>query len=52
MTLKEVADMVYDYMQENNIDLLSAFDDVDSVLLDKNPYVFEEIKSYLFHNPK
>ena len=48
--LKEVSDMVFKYMQENQIDLLTAYNSVNEVLLKKNKFSFEEIKNYLFQN--
>ena len=48
--LKEVSDMVFKYMQENQIDLLTAYNSVNEVLLEKNKVSFEEIKNYLFQN--
>ena len=50
LDLKEVSEMVFRYMQENQIDLLTAYKSVNNVLLDKNTFTFEEIKNYLFKN--
>ena len=48
--LKEVSDMVFKYMQEKQIELLTAYNSVNEVLLEKNKFSFEEIRSYLFQN--
>ena len=50
LDLKEVSEMIFRYMQENQIDLLTAYKSVNNVLLDKNTFTFEEIKNYLFKN--
>ena len=51
LKLKEVSEMVFRYMQDNHVDLLTAYKNVNSVLLDANIFDFETIKNYLFKNP-
>lgn len=50
--LEEVSEMVFDYMQDNQTNLLTAYDEVNKILVDKNTYSFEEVKHYLFHHCK
>lgn len=50
--LEEISEMVFDYMQDNQTNLLTAYDEVDKILVDKNIYSFEEVKYYLFHYNK
>ena len=50
LDLKEVSEMVFQYMQENQIDLLTAYKSVNNVLLDRNTFSFEDVKNYLFQN--
>lgn len=51
LKLKEVSEMVFRYMEDNNTDLLTAYEKVSIVLADANAYDFEMIKNYLFKNP-
>ena len=51
LKLKEVSEMVFRYMQDNHVDLLTAYKNVNSVLLDANIFDFKTIKNYLFKNP-
>lgn len=51
LKLKEVSEMVFRYTQDNHVDLLTAYKNVNSVLLDANIFDFETIKNYLFKNP-
>lgn len=48
LKLKEVAEMVYKYMKDNNTNLLTAFENTNVVLGKANPYTFEQIKQFLF----
>ena len=50
LKLKEVSEMVFRYMQDNQTDLLTAFEQVSIVLKEGCPFNFETIKQYLFHN--
>ena len=50
LDLKEVSEMVFQYMQENQIDLLTAYKSVNNVLLGRNTFSFEDVKNYLFKN--
>lgn len=51
LKLKEVSEMIFRYMQDNHVDLLTAYNHVDLVLKDANAFSFETIKNYLFKNP-
>lgn len=51
LKIREVSEMVFRYMQEHQISLLEAYNIVSEVLAKQaNPYSFEDIKNYLFHN--
>lgn len=50
--LKEISEMVFNYMQDNQTNLLTAYNEVNRILVNKNTYSFEEVKYYLFHNVK
>lgn len=50
LKIKEVSEMVFRYMTDNHINILTAYEHVSNVLQEGNPYSFEDIKAYLFHN--
>ena len=50
LKLKEVSEMVSRYMQDNQVNLLTAYDQVSSVLQEGCPFDFETVKTFLFHN--
>lgn len=50
LKLREVSEMVFRYMQDNQINLLTAYEQVSSVLQEGCPFDFETVKTYLFHN--
>lgn len=50
LKLEEVSEMVFRYMQDNHVNLLEAYNQVESVIKDTNDYTYEEVKSYLFNN--
>ena len=50
LKLREVSEMVFRYMQDNHVSLLIAYNQVDSVLYEGNPFDFKTIKQYLFDN--
>lgn len=51
LKLKEVSEMVFQYMQDNHVDLLTAYNQVTFALGDANNYSFETVKQFLFKNP-
>lgn len=42
--------MVFRYMQDNQVNLLTAYNQVSSVLQEGCPFDFETVKTFLFHN--
>ena len=50
LKLKEVSEMTFRYMQDHHVNLLTAYDQVASVLQEGCPFDFETVKSFLFHN--
>ena len=50
LNIEEVSEMIFRYMKDNQVDLLTAFTQVDDVLKDINRFEFEDIKHYLFKN--
>ena len=50
LKLKEVSEMVFRYMQDNQTNLLEAYEQVSIVLKEGCPFDFETVKQYLFHN--
>lgn len=50
LKLKEVSEMVFRYMQDNQTNLLEAYEQVSTVLKEGCPFDFETVKQYLFHN--
>lgn len=50
LDLKEVSEMIFQYMQEKHIDLLTAYEEVCIVLKERCCFDYETIKQYLFHN--
>jgi hypothetical protein len=50
LKLKEVSEMVFRYMQDNQVNLLTAYEQVSSVLQEGCPFEFEIVKNFLFHN--
>ena len=50
LNLEEVSEMVFRYMQDSHVNLLDAYEQVESVIRDTNNYTYEEVKSYLFNN--
>ena len=42
--------MIFRYMKDNQIDLLTAYTQVNDVLKDVNRFEFEDIKQYLFNH--
>ena len=50
LKLKEVSEMVFRYMQDNQVNLLTAYEQVSLVLKEGNPFDYETIKTFLFHN--
>lgn len=50
LKLKEVSEMVFRYMQDNQTNLLTAYEQVSIVLKEGCPFDFETVKQYLFHN--
>lgn len=50
LKLREVSEMVFRYMKDNQINLLTAYEQVSSVLQEGCPFDYETVKTYLFHN--
>lgn len=50
LKLKEVSEMVFRYMQDNQTNLLTAYEQVSIVLKEGCSFDFETVKQYLFHN--
>ena len=50
LKLKEVSEMVFRYMQDNQTNLLEAYEQVAVVLKEGCTFNFETVKQYLFHN--
>lgn len=50
LKLKEVSEMIFRYAQDNHVDLLTAYYQVNLVLQEGNPFDFNTIKQYLFDN--
>ena len=50
LKLREVSEMVFRYMQENHVNLLTAYEQVSSVLQEGCPFDYETVKNFLFHN--
>lgn len=50
LKLKEVSEMVFRYMQDNQVNLLTAFEQVSLVLQEGCPFDYETVKTFLFHN--
>lgn len=50
LKLREVSEMVFRYMQENHVNLLTAYEQVSSVLQEGCPFDYETVKKFLFHN--
>lgn len=50
LKLKEVSEMVFLYMQDNHVDLLTAYEEVNNVIKNINIFTFEQVKNYLFNN--
>lgn len=50
LKLKEVSEMVFRYTQDNHVNLLTAYDQVASVLQEGCPFDYETVKTFLFHN--
>ena len=50
LELKEVSEMVFRYMKDNQIDLLTAYNQVENVIKDTNNFTYEQVKNYLFNN--
>lgn len=50
LKLKEVSEMVFRYMQDNQVNLLTAYDQVSLVLQEGNPFDYDTVKTFLFHN--
>ena len=48
LKLKEVSEMIFRYSQDNQVDLLTAYNQVNLVLQKANSFEFETIKQYLF----
>ena len=52
LKLKDVSEMVITYMQDHQVDLLTAYNLVDDVLKDANAFDFSTIKTYIFRHPE
>ena len=50
LKLKEVSEMIFVYMKDNNVDLLTSYNQVNLILKEANPHTFEQVKNYLFNN--
>lgn len=50
LKLREVSEMVFRYMQDNQVNLLAAYEQVSLVLHEGNPFDYETVKKFLFHN--
>lgn len=50
LKLCEVSEMVFHYMQDNQTNLLTAYQIVNKILVNQNTYTFEEVKHYLFRH--
>lgn len=50
LKLKEVSEMIFRYMQDNQTDLLTAYEQVSIVLKEGCSFDFDTVKQYLFHN--
>jgi hypothetical protein len=52
LKLKDVSEMVITYMQDHQVDLLTAYNTVNDVLKDANIFDFNTIKTYIFRHPE
>lgn len=50
LSLDEVSEMVFRYMQDNHVDLLTSYNQVDRVIKNINCFTYEQVKTYLFNN--
>lgn len=50
LKLEEVSEVVFRYTKDNQVDLLTAYNQVENVIKDTNNFTYEEVKSYLFNN--
>lgn len=50
LKLSEASEIVFRYMRDNHIDLLTAFNQVNSVIKNMNVFTYEQVKNYLFNN--
>lgn len=50
LKLEEVSEMVFRYMKDNQVDLLTAYNQVENVIKDTNNFTYEQVKYYLFDN--
>lgn len=53
LEVREMAVMVLAYMQEHEIDILTAYKQVTEFLTEQEqPYPFQEVKQYIFDHPE
>lgn len=50
LKLEEVSEMVFRYMKDNQVDLLTAYKQVEDVIKNTNNFTYEQVKNYLFNN--
>ena len=50
LKLEEVSEMVFRYMQDNHVNLLTAYEQVSLVLYEGCPFDYETVKNFIFHN--
>ena len=51
LKLREISEIVLSYSQENNVDLLTAYNTLNNALLDANTFDFDTVKKYIFNHP-
>lgn len=50
LKLKEISEMTFRYMKDNQTDLLTAYNQVNNVTKNMHNFTFEQVKKYLFTN--
>lgn len=49
LSLKEISEMVFRYSQDNQVNLLTAYNEVNRVTKNIHNFTFEEVKQCLFN---
>lgn len=50
LKLKEISEMTFRYMKDNQTDLLTSYNQVNDVTKNMHNFTFEQVKKYLFTN--